>query len=156
MSRLRFENIDLDQADTNALLQAKVSAVLAFVDKNGFPRMVPCWFLWEDGCFFISSLKDKFHVRCLRANPKASVCVEVSNFSDVPPAVGALRNQQVKGVGSVQLLDDADGAMLARIRSNYVAEGELPPLDQERVVIALQPDKLSAHGGAIRPVQSSS
>ena len=32
---------ELDPQETLALLQRKTSAVMAFVDKNGYPRMVP-------------------------------------------------------------------------------------------------------------------
>ena len=68
---------NLEPAECDALLDRDVSAALAFADVNGHPRIVPCWFLWDGSAFYVSSLAEKFHVRSLMRDPRASLCVEV-------------------------------------------------------------------------------
>ena len=58
---------DLTQLETEALLDRDVSACLAFVDGAGFPRQVPCWFLWDGEAFYVTSVAEKFHVKRLQA-----------------------------------------------------------------------------------------
>ena len=145
----RYQLADLSATERDALLHARVSAMLAFVDGEGFPRLAPCWFLWADGAFYISSSPDKFHVRCLRANPRASVGVEVAHVS---PA--AVANRQVKGVGRVELLEDPECLWTRRIRAKYLGDMGFPEAvavpEPAPVVIRLAPRRLTAHGGGQR------
>ena len=71
VTRYRLHELELDERDE--LLASRSSAMLAFVDDKGFPRLVPCWFLWDGIAFYVTSFTDKFHVRCLRHNPRASI-----------------------------------------------------------------------------------
>jgi len=102
--------------ERDALLGRDVSATVAFVDREGFPRMVPCWFLWDCAAFYVPSDPDKFHGRCLNRNNRASICVEVEEVEDV--VAGEPRsNRWVKAVGRVEMFeDDAEGRWWRRIR----------------------------------------
>lgn len=136
---------ELSESERDLVLSAQVSAVLAFVDARGYPRQLPCWFLWEAPAFYITSQADKFHVRRLKENARASVCVEISEETQ-----SARRNGQVKGFGEIEILEDIAG-WSDRIRSKYL--GDVAAAETlavvDRVVLRLEPARLSAHGGAI-------
>jgi nitroimidazol reductase NimA-like FMN-containing flavoprotein (pyridoxamine 5'-phosphate oxidase superfamily) len=138
---------DLTQSETNALLHRDVSACLAFVDAAGFPRQVPCWFLWDGDAFYVTSMADKFHVKRLQADARASICVELEERTE-----SGRTNRQVKGVGRVEIFADEAGEWSERIRSKYLGELVVrqPTSVASRVVLRLRPDRLVAHGGGIK------
>jgi nitroimidazol reductase NimA-like FMN-containing flavoprotein (pyridoxamine 5'-phosphate oxidase superfamily) len=140
--------MDLPAAEVEQILAMKTSAIVAFVDRHGFPRMVPCWFYWDGAAFYTTSYADKFHVRSLLNNDRASFCIEHERHVD-----GRYRgNRQVKGVGRVAVLPDDDGAHLERILEKYLgdARARFPNVgDAERVALKLTPDKITAHGGDV-------
>jgi len=139
---------DLERDEVERILAMKKSAIVAFVDAKGFPRMLPCWFFWDGEAFYTTSESNKFHVKALRKDDRASFCIEHERFVD-----GRYRgNRQVKGVGRVEIFSDADGEWIGRIMTKYIGGNTLPArieLTVERVVLRLKPDKLSAHGGDI-------
>lgn len=139
---------DLPAAEVDSILAMKKSAIVAFVDQRGFPRMVPCWFYWDGDAFYTTSFADKFHVRALREDNRASFCIEHERHVD-----GRYRgNRQVKGVGRITIMPDDDGAWLDRILKKYLgdARSRFPPVGTvERVVLKLVPEKITAHGGDV-------
>jgi nitroimidazol reductase NimA-like FMN-containing flavoprotein (pyridoxamine 5'-phosphate oxidase superfamily) len=138
---------DLTQLETEALLDRDVSACLAFVDGAGFPRQVPCWFLWDGEAFYVTSVAEKFHVKRLQADARASICVELEERTE-----SGRTNRQVKGVGRVEIFADDAGHWSERIRSKYLGDLVVrqPTSVASRVVLRLKPDRLVAHGGGIR------
>ena len=133
----------LHEAEIDALLARPTSAVMAFVDGKGYPRMVPCWFVWHDGAFYTTSQTDKFHVRAIRRNPRGSFCVEIE---DVTAKMRS--NRQVKGVGEFEILETDAESIGRRIRRKYL--GDLrsdAPAFADRIVVRLRPERLTAHGG---------
>jgi nitroimidazol reductase NimA-like FMN-containing flavoprotein (pyridoxamine 5'-phosphate oxidase superfamily) len=139
---------DLGDAETERILAMKKSAIVAFVDARGFPRMLPCWFLWDGDAFYTTSDSGKFHVKALRQNDRASFCVEHERFVD-----GRYRgNRQVKGVGRVEIFPDQNGEWIRRILAKYIGGNAWPDRADgigERVVLRLKPERMSAHGGDI-------
>lgn len=142
---------DLSAQETDALLAEDVSACLAFVDGEGFPRQVPCWFLWAEGAFHATSLADKYHVRWLQADARASFCVEVESREGKSRS-----NRQVKGIGRVEIFPDEAGRWGERIRRKYLGPSEVAvgSMSVERVVLRLVPERLVAHGGGLRVTDS--
>jgi nitroimidazol reductase NimA-like FMN-containing flavoprotein (pyridoxamine 5'-phosphate oxidase superfamily) len=142
--RAPLENLDADEVER--ILAMKKSAIVAFVDARGFPRMLPCWFVWDGTAFYTTSDPEKFHVRALRANDRASFCVE-----HVRMVAGRYRgNRQVKGVGRVEIFPDDDAQWLGRILQKYLGRSAWPTgRAANRVVLRLQPERLSAHGGDV-------
>ena len=138
---------DLTQSETDALLHRDVSACLAFIDAAGFPRQVPCWFLWDGGAFYVTSVAEKFHVKRLQADARASICVELEERTE-----SGRTNRQVKGVGRVEIFADEAGQWSERIRAKYLGDLVIrqPAVLASRVVLRLRPDRLVAHGGGIR------
>ena len=142
----------LPEAEVQALLDLPTSAVIAFVDAKGFPRLVPCWFLWWEGAFYTTSGADKFHVRAIRNNPRGSFCVERQELT-----AERMSNRQVKGVGTFEVLETGVAEWGARIRRKYLGSTPWPVAGEGdgRVVLRLVPDRMTAHGGDFRLSPSS-
>ena len=140
---------ELPEAEVRALLDLPTSAVIAFVDGKGYPRLVPCWFLWWEDAFYTTSGADKFHVRSIRANPRGSFCVERQELT-----VERMSNRQVKGVGTFEILESGVAEWGARIRRKYLGSTPWPVADsgEGRIVLRLAPERLSAHGGRYHAV----
>ncbi len=141
----RIQLPHLDPEEVSRILALKTSAIVAFLDNRGYPRMVPCWFYWDGRAFYATSQADKFHVRQLARDNRASFCVEYEKYVE-----GKYRgNRQVKGVGQVEILPDPDGSWLERIRQKYLGADDqtLRAEVSERVVLRLEPHSLTAHGG---------
>ena len=135
--------------EINKVLALDVPAHLATIDRDGSPRITPIWFLWEDGAFYMSSVKGKIQLRNLERNPVAAICVDVEGPDS---GVGHRPNRQVKARAAVRLFED-DGSWTRRITAKYVSgpEGERTAAERAsmpRLVIELRPSRvigLAAH-----------
>jgi Pyridoxamine 5'-phosphate oxidase len=58
-----------------ALLVQPLLGLLAFNGLEGRPRVLPVWFLYEDGDILIGSPRHAYKNRCLSADPRASFAV---------------------------------------------------------------------------------
>ncbi|MEM7221055.1 MAG: pyridoxamine 5'-phosphate oxidase family protein [Pseudomonadota bacterium] len=149
VSIARIDQGELTGAALDKVLNARVSATLAFLDRDGCPRQFPCWYVWHDDSFCTTSDPDKYHVRCLRRDPRASMCVEYTE-GELPPRAGDSRvNWQVKGHGAVTIEPDTDSRIWRLIRERYLGAVPSETETSDRLVLRLRPTKLAAHGGTM-------
>jgi hypothetical protein len=126
------------------LLRLDVPAHLGTLDRRGYPRITPIWFLFEDGTFYMTSLVGKRHVDDLRRDPRASIRIDVEEHVAVS---GVRANRQVGGRGIAELRPDVGGGWTRRITLKYVSgpEGAARATlraSQERIAIVLRPVRL--------------
>lgn len=138
----------LHSEELSRVVTLDVPARLGWLDPDGFPRVTPLWFLYEDGAFYMTSVPDKPHVAGLRRDHRAFVCVDTEERVSVG---GVRRNRQVKGRGRAELFDDEGGRWTRRITLKYMhgEEGEERAAyraSMPRVVIRLRPERLIAIG----------
>jgi pyridoxamine 5'-phosphate oxidase-like protein len=136
----------LTKAELDELLALDVPARLATLEADGFPRVTPIWFFWENGTFWMTSLPHQPHVRNLERDARAAICVDVE---DRRSTAGMRRNQQVKGRGLGLVRVDEEGVWTRRITRKYVVgeEGEDAAARRAampRVAIELRPERLFA------------
>lgn len=136
----------LAEHERELLLALEEPAHLATIDGDGFPHVTPIWFLWDGEAFVMTCLPDRPHLRRLRANPAASVCVDVE---DPEGADGQRPNRQVRAVGTATVETDIDGEWTRQITHKYLhGPGAQAQADQRarhpRVVIRLASDRLVA------------
>lgn len=147
---VRTEMRDLSAAEIEETLGLDVSAALACIGSDGYPRIIPCWFLWDGEAFYTTSIPGKYHVRQFERDPHTSFCVEVEE--QLPD--GSRRNRQVKAVGLVEILEDVDGEWLRRIREKYLGKVKIEETSAKpttkRLLLRLKPERLTAHGGGIQ------
>ena len=70
-SRLRMSDAELD----DFLAHERVMR-LATVDRDGWPHVVPLWFLWHERTFWIYNLRESKRTRNLDRGARASVVVD--------------------------------------------------------------------------------
>jgi nitroimidazol reductase NimA-like FMN-containing flavoprotein (pyridoxamine 5'-phosphate oxidase superfamily) len=123
------------------LLALDNPAHLGTLDRFGHPRITPIWFVFEDGCFYMSSLVNKRHVMDLRRDPRASIRID----HESPTATDGVReNAQVGARGEAELRRDGAGEWTYRITLKYVrgddglTRAEMRAA-QDRVLIVLRP-----------------
>ncbi|MEC9285083.1 MAG: pyridoxamine 5'-phosphate oxidase family protein [Pseudomonadota bacterium] len=133
---------ELSEIECAEVLARPISATIAFLDGDGFPRMAPCWFLWSEEAFHTTSEPDKYHVKCLSANSRGSFCVEVA---DVTPS--SRSNKQVKGIGRFEIVREGITEITSELWTKYLGTTKADGLsDNGRIVLRLRPDSISAHG----------
>lgn len=125
------------------VLALDVPARLATIDVDGYPRITPIWFVWENGAFYMTSVEDKVQLRNLQRDPRATICVDVEGADSDE---GYRPNRQVKAKGKVRLYDD-DGTWTRRITKKYVSgpQGERTADERAsmpRLVIELRAEQL--------------
>ncbi len=133
----------LSRDERDALLERDIPAHVATLDGRGYPRLTPLWFLYEDGVFYMTSVRGKTHLMDISRDPRVSLIVEEED----PP--GARTYRRVKVVGRASLADDDQGRWTRRITLRYLRGPDGPPAadrraSRDRVLIALRPDRLIA------------
>jgi nitroimidazol reductase NimA-like FMN-containing flavoprotein (pyridoxamine 5'-phosphate oxidase superfamily) len=132
--------------EIESLLGADVPARLATVDQQGFPHVTPLWFVWSDGSFYLTSFPDRAHLRRLRRNPRAGICIDVEQPERDD---GERPNRQIRAIGDAELFADEHGVWTRRITRKYV-KGEMASAREEqraaqpRTVIRLAPVRIVA------------
>ncbi len=149
MDRPRPSTRRLKDDEVERLLALDVPARLATLQPDGFPRVTPIWFLWEAGAFYMTSVEGAPHLRNLRREPRAGICVDIE--AGMPVASGVRPNASVKAWGMASLKTDTGGQWTRRITLKYVsgdaglARAEFRA-QMDRVVIELRPGRLLSAG----------
>lgn len=138
----------LSDDELATLLALDIPAHLATIDRDGFPRITPNWFLWADGSFYMTSVGGRRHLRDLARNPRASICTDTEDHLAIG---GVRRNHQVKARGTAELWQDIGGAWTKRITRKSVTGSEGEALAERcaampRTVIRLHPDRIVGIG----------
>src|SRR6266571_4659115 len=132
-------------ADLTALA---IPAHLATLDPAGFPRIIPLWFLWEDGIFYLSSGPRSHRVQDLARDPRAGLCITVEE-GQTEAGYRPFRQIMVRGYAHVQPDTDASWARKligkhipgeSGVRRAKLEAGKL------HVVIALRPERFLTTG----------
>ncbi len=130
------------------LLNLAIPAHLATLDPAGFPRIVPLWFLWEDGSFYLSSGLQSRHVQDLARDPRAGLCITVEE-GQTEAGYRPFCQIMVRGKASVQ--PDTDSIWACKLISKYIT-GQAGVVRAERevgkshVVIVLHPESFLTTG----------
>ena len=136
----------LSAEEISDLLALDVPAHLATTDPDGYPRITPLWFLYEDGAFRMTSVEGQPHLRNIDADPRAAICVDVEERQ---ARDGHRPNRRFRAQGRAELARDKDGTWTRRITQKYLP-GDEAAADRRssmpRVVITLRPERLVAQG----------
>jgi hypothetical protein len=100
------------------VLNLAIPAHLATLDPAGFPCIIPIWFLWEDGIFYLSSGPQSRHVQDLARDPRAGLCITVEEGQT--EAVCWLLGTSVLEIGGLHQHN------LSRLSHRYHKERHLP------------------------------
>src|SRR5215472_11330034 len=138
----------LSPAEITEVLHLAVPAYLATLDPAGFPRILPIWFLWEDGSFYLSSGPQSRHVQDLARDPRAGLCI---TMEESQTETGYRPFCQILVRGKAVVLPDTNASWARKLISKYIA-GEAGRLRAEleaekpHVVIVLCPERFLTTG----------
>jgi len=89
----------LQHPASQALLQSKIPARIAYIGTDGAPRVVPIWFHWNGREIVMASPPRAPKLKALAKNPKVSLTIDENGF---PPKVllirGSARLEPVEGI----------------------------------------------------------
>ena len=138
----------LTQHEIADLLAQAVPAHLATLDPAGFPRVIPIWFLWEEGSFYLSSGPQSRHVRDLARDPRAGLCLAVE---ENPTETGYRPFRQIIVRGKANVLPDTNASWARKLIGKYIP-GEAGvrraklEAGKPHVVIVLRPERFLTTG----------
>lgn len=138
----------LSQQERADLLNLAIPAHLATLDPAGFPRIIPIWFLWEDGIFYLSSGPQSRHVQDLARDPRAGLCITIEE-GQTEAGYRPFRQIMVRGYAHVQ--PDTDEIWARKLILKYIT-GQAGMLRAQRiageplVVIVLRPERFLTTG----------
>ena len=87
----------LNEPVAQELLQSTTPARLAYISRDGTPRVVPIWFHWTGEAFVLATPLTAPKVKTLQANPNVALTID----GDVFP----YKVLQVRGVARVETVD---------------------------------------------------
>ena len=138
----------LTQQERADLLSLAMPAHLATLDPAGFPRVLPIWFLWEEGIFYLSSRPQSRHVQDLARDPRAGLCIAVE---ESPTETGYRPFRQIMVRGKAHILLDPDATWARKLIHKYIP-GEAGvrraklEAGKPHVVIVLRPERMLTTG----------
>lgn len=102
--------LKMDDAELDAFLAEERVLRLATVDEAGWPAVVPVWFVWHDGAFWISNLDRASRTARLESgDTRVGVCVD-----------GGVEYAELRGV-------------TARTNHAFLADDEVPIAVREKL-----------------------
>lgn len=75
----------------DAFLQARPTATLGTIRRDGSPQASVVWYLWDGGEFVISTIRATAKWHNLRRDPRCSICVEDPDTGQMVVAYGSAR-----------------------------------------------------------------
>lgn len=66
----------LTPQELNELLTGERTLRAATVSADGWPHVVPLWFVWHDGAIFVNNLKRSKRTRDIEAGSRVALCVD--------------------------------------------------------------------------------
>ena len=138
----------LTPQETTDLLNLAIPAHLSTLDPDGFPRLVPIWFLWEEGTFYLSSGPESRHVRDLARDPRAGLCITIEEDQT---QAGYRPFRQIMVRGKAQVLPDPHATWSRKLIGKYIAgdagvQRATHEVGKSHVVIVLHPERFLTTG----------
>lgn len=63
-------------ADRRRLLDETHNGIVATIQPDGTPQVTPTWYRWDGAVFWVSTLDWTIKVRNVRADPRATICLD--------------------------------------------------------------------------------
>jgi nitroimidazol reductase NimA-like FMN-containing flavoprotein (pyridoxamine 5'-phosphate oxidase superfamily) len=138
----------LTSQEITDLLNLAIPAYLSTLDPASFPRIVPIWFLWENGSFYLSSGPESRHVGDLARDPRVGLCISVEEGQT---QAGYRPFRQIMVRGKAQVLPDTDAAWSRKLIGKYIvgeagAQRAKRETGKSHVVIVLRPERFLTTG----------
>jgi 2-phospho-L-lactate guanylyltransferase len=133
----------LDDSTVGFLHEPSLLMRLGTVGSDGYPQVTPIWYLYEEGCFWITTASDRVKARNMLARPQIGFAID----SDQRP----YRGISVRGEARLVAEGEAARPMTRRIAARYVPAERLDEMvdslmEAPRVVFAIDAPRVVKMG----------
>jgi PPOX class probable F420-dependent enzyme len=127
----------MDDGELAAFLARAWTARVATTSPDGWPHVVPLWFVWMQGTLLVNTTRGNRTVRNLEADPRAAVSIDDGERYD------ELRGAVLRG-DLVEAADD-DGSLTAAFGAKYFG-GNQPHFAswRNRFFLRMEPQRISS------------
>ena len=113
---------------------------LATVDKRGMPHIVPVWYLYKDGVFYIGTNTVTKKAKNVKKNPKVSFCVDAGIRS---PIFGVMGKGFAKLIMNKKIVTSIAKKILLRYFKSLNNNSAQELLVQTNCIIKIMPKKIT-------------
>ena len=131
------EQLRLTDDELNELLGRARTLRIGTVSSDGWPHVVPLWFVWHDGAMWVNNLRKSRRSKDLAAGSRAALCVDEGE-----------EYQELRGAvlyGTFEEAESVKNAPLAGVRAafarKYWGGADVPEL-RSHVWLRLVPEKI--------------
>lgn len=134
MARL---DVSMTDEELAGFLARAWTARVATLGSDGWPHVIPLWFVWLEGALVVNTTRGNRTVRNLEADPRAAVTIDEGELYD-----------ELRGVvlrGRLTEADDDDGRITAAFGDKYFG-GNQPHFAswRNRFFLRMEPEHISS------------
>jgi len=112
---------------------------LATIDNRGIPHIVPVWYLYKNGIFYVGTNTSTKKVKNVKKNPKVSFCVDAGIRS---PIFGVMGRGVAKLIFNKKIVSSTTKKILLRYFSSLNNNSAQELLAQTDCIIKITPRKI--------------
>jgi len=112
---------------------------LATIDNRGIPHIVPVWYLYKNGIFYVGTNTSTKKVKNVKKNPKVSFCVDAGIRS---PIFGVMGRGVAKLIFNKKIVSSTTKKILLRYFSSLNNNSAQELLVQTDCIIKITPRKI--------------
>ncbi len=130
----------MSAADLQEFLTRPLVAHLAVVRANGTAQVVPMWFLYKEGVFYMSTRTYAAKLKHIQHNPRVAIVIDVME--------APLKNKSVSVEGTAEVERTGVKEMTTAIYRKYVGQAGLASaaaqrnINDARVILKIVPKKI--------------
>lgn len=113
---------------------------LATIDKRGVPHIVPVWYLYKGGLFYVGTNTATEKAKNVKKNPKVSFCVDAGIRS---PIFGVMGRGVAKLILNKKIVSSITKKILLRYFSSLNNNSAQELLAQTDCIIKITPKKIT-------------
>lgn len=113
---------------------------LATIDKRGMPHIVPVWYLYKDGIFYVGTNTSTKKAKNVKKNPKVSFCVDAGIRS---PIFGAMGRGVARLILNKKIVSSVTKKILLRYFKSLNNTSAQELLTQTDCIIKIIPKKIT-------------
>ena len=113
---------------------------LATIDNRGIPHIVPVWYLYKNGIFYVGTNTSTKKVKNVKKNPKVSFCVDAGIRS---PIFGVMGRGVAKLIFNKKIVSSTTKKILLRYFSSLNNNSAQELLAQTDCIIKITPRKIT-------------
>ena len=114
---------------------------LATIGSSGDPHIVPVWYMYTNGKFYVGTNTNTRKVKNIKKNSKTSFCVDIGIRS--PDIIGVMGTGRAKLILKTNMVKSIAKKILLRYFTNLKNKSAQELLDQTDCIIEITPKKIS-------------